>query len=109
MTAHADLVIVANRLPVDRVEADDGTVTWRRSPGGLVAAIEPVMQERDGVWIGWAGGADDHDDLIEVEGLRLVPVSMSADEIEGHYEGFLNSTIWPLYHDVIVKPAIHRE
>ena len=39
----ADLVIVANRLPVDRVVNDDGSVDWRRSPGGLVTAIEPAV------------------------------------------------------------------
>ena len=109
MAMSADLVIVANRLPVDRVEAPDGTVSWRRSPGGLVAAIEPVMQERDGIWLGWAGGHDDSAEVIDVDGLRLAAVPMTAAEVEGHYEGFSNATIWPLYHDVIVKPAIHRE
>ena len=29
-----DFIVVANRLPVDRVVADDGEVSWRRSPGG---------------------------------------------------------------------------
>ena len=55
----ADLVIVANRLPVDRVVESDGSESWRRSPGGLVTAIEPVMRANDGAWIGWSGGADD--------------------------------------------------
>ena len=40
----ADLVIVANRLPVDRVRRSDGSQGWRRSPGGLVSALEPVMR-----------------------------------------------------------------
>ena len=35
-------MIVANRLPVDRVTLPDGTTDWRRSPGGLVSALEPV-------------------------------------------------------------------
>ena len=26
-----------------------------------------------------------------------------------YYEGFSNATLWPLYHDVIVKPIYHRE
>ena len=39
-TAEADLVVVSNRLPVDR--ATEGE-EWRRSPGGLVAALEPVL------------------------------------------------------------------
>ena len=44
----SDLVIVANRLPVDRVVHDDGSVDWRPSPGGLVTAMEPVMRTHDG-------------------------------------------------------------
>ena len=56
----ADLVIVANRLPVDRVVNDDGTRrAGARSPGGLVTALEPVMRANDGAWIGWPGGTDD--------------------------------------------------
>ena len=41
-------MIVANRLPVDRVQQPDGEVAWRRSPGGLVSALEPVMRANDG-------------------------------------------------------------
>ncbi len=55
----ADLVIVANRLPVDRVVEPDGSIGWRRSPGGLVTALEPVMRANDGAWIGWPGGTDE--------------------------------------------------
>src|SRR5690606_23217303 len=31
-----ELVVVANRLPVDITVAADGTQSWQRSPGGLV-------------------------------------------------------------------------
>ena len=34
---------------------------------------------------------------------------LSADDVEEYYEGFSNATLWPLYHDVIVKPIYHRE
>jgi len=105
----ADLVIVANRLPVDRVVNDDGSVDWRTSPGGLVTAIEPVMRANDGAWIGWSGGTDEDLEPFEDDGLFLVPVPLSADEIEDFYEGFSNATLWPLYHDVVAKPEFHRE
>ena len=48
-----DFVVVSNRLPVDREIAQDGTATWKPSPGGLVTALEPVMRSNDGAWIGW--------------------------------------------------------
>ncbi|MET0468186.1 MAG: trehalose-6-phosphate synthase [Aeromicrobium sp.] len=108
--AQADLVIVANRLPVDRVTHPDGSVSWRTSPGGLVTALEPVLRANDGAWIGWPGAADEEDVEPFVEdGLSLVPVSLSAREVEDFYEGFSNGTLWPLYHDVIAKPEFHRE
>jgi trehalose 6-phosphate synthase len=105
----ADLVIVANRLPVDRVTLADGTPGWRRSPGGLVSAIEPVMHANDGTWIGWPGGTESDLEPFEDEGLHLVPMTMSQDEIENFYEGFSNATLWPLYHDLVAKPEFHRE
>jgi trehalose 6-phosphate synthase len=108
-SGQADLVIVANRLPVDRVTLEDGSAGWRRSPGGLVSALEPVMRANDGAWIGWPGAADDDLEPFVVDGLQLVPVHLTADEIEDFYEGFSNGTLWPLYHDVVAKPEFHRE
>jgi trehalose 6-phosphate synthase len=105
----ADLVIVANRLPVDRVVNPDGSSSWRRSPGGLVTALEPVMRANDGAWIGWPGGTDTDLEPFVEDGLSLVPVPLSGAEIEEFYEGFSNATLWPLYHDVVAKPEFHRE
>ena len=107
--ASADLVVVANRLPVDRFVADDGEVTWRRSPGGLVSALEPVMRENSGAWIGWPGDTGEVPEAFEDEGLTLVPVALSDQEVAEFYEGFSNDTLWPLYHDLVAKPSFHRE
>jgi trehalose 6-phosphate synthase len=108
-TGSFDLVVVANRLPVDRVVGDDGEVTWRQSPGGLVTAVEPVMKKHEGAWVGWDGGPDGPGDPFDQDDMRLVPVPLSAEEIEYFYEGFSNGTLWPLYHDVVAKPEFHRE
>src|SRR3954467_9534022 len=108
-TDQADLVIVANRLPVDQVVNPDGSVEWRRSPGGLVTAIEPVMRENDGAWIGWAGGTQNDLDAVVGGGMSLIPIPLDQQEVEDFYEGFSNATLWPLYHDVVAKPEFHRE
>ena len=105
----ASFVVVANRLPVDRVEHADGSVDWRTSPGGLVTAFEPVMRRSDGAWVGWHGAPDEDLPPFENAGLQLVPVPLTAQEIEDYYEGFSNGTLWPLYHDVIATPGFHRE
>ncbi|HET6561793.1 MAG TPA: trehalose-6-phosphate synthase [Marmoricola sp.] len=104
-----ELVVVANRLPVDRVVEDDGSHSWRRSPGGLVTAVEPVMQRKQGAWVGWDGGPDGPEEPFDQDDMRLVPVPLSAQEIEEFYEGFSNATLWPLYHDVVAKPEYNRE
>ncbi|MBI9114528.1 alpha,alpha-trehalose-phosphate synthase (UDP-forming) [Sanguibacter suaedae] len=103
------LVVVANRLPVDMSVGEDGTVEWRRSPGGLVTALEPVMQESDGAWVGWSGAPDLVAEPFDADDIRLVPVTLSETEIARYYEGFSNDTLWPLYHDVIAPPAFHRQ
>ena len=104
----AEFVVVANRLPVDHTTDADGADAWRRSPGGLVTALEPVMQKADGAWVGWAGQPDVELEPFEFEGTLLVPVTLSAEEVELYYEGFSNDTIWPLYHDVIAEPRYSR-
>ncbi len=103
-----DFVVVSNRLPVDRVTEADGSGSWAHSPGGLVTALEPVMREADGVWVGWGGQPDLEFEPFESGGIHIVPVQLSAEEIERYYEGFSNDTLWPLYHDVIAPPSYHR-
>jgi trehalose 6-phosphate synthase len=101
-------VVVANRLPIDAERHPDGTVTWKRSPGGLVTALEPLLRKQRGAWIGWPGVVDSDEEPIQEDDLQLYPVRLSADDVAEYYEGFSNATLWPLYHDVIVKPSYHR-
>jgi len=105
----SDFVVVANRLPVDLERLPDGTTTWKRSPGGLVTALEPLLRRRRGAWVGWPGAVDGDEEPIVQEGLRLQPVRLSAEDVAEYYEGFSNATLWPLYHDVIVKPIYQRD
>jgi trehalose 6-phosphate synthase len=104
----ADFVVVANRLPVDLERGPDGSESWRRSPGGLVTALEPMLRSRRGAWVGWPGVADAEPEPFEEGGIQLHPVALSADEVEKFYEGFSNDTLWPLYHDVVAPPSYHR-
>ncbi|SDY40268.1 alpha,alpha-trehalose-phosphate synthase (UDP-forming) [Tessaracoccus flavus] len=109
MTETASFVVVANRLPVDRVTNEGGQTDWRTSPGGLVTALEPVMRQRGGAWVGWHGAPDEIIDGFEHDGYSIVPVPLSSEEYEEYYEGFSNATLWPLYHDTVAFPEFHRE
>jgi trehalose 6-phosphate synthase len=107
--AQYDFVIVANRLPTDRVVDADGSARWQHSPGGLVTALEPVMLKNSGAWVGWAGQPDLEFAPFDSDGIRVIPVSLSTAEVENYYGGFSNGTLWPLYHDVIAPPRYRRE
>jgi trehalose 6-phosphate synthase len=108
MAADADLVVVANRLPVDLEQLPDGDTRWKRSPGGLVTALEPTLRAREGAWVGWPGVPDADVEPLVDDGLTLYPVRLSAEDVADYYEGFSNATLWPLYHDVVATPAFHR-
>ncbi|YAL82858.1 alpha,alpha-trehalose-phosphate synthase (UDP-forming) [Dermacoccaceae bacterium W4C1] len=104
-----DFVVAANRLPVDRVVDESGQESWRTSPGGLVTAMESVMQDQGGAWIGWAGiPSEETPEPFDSDGVHLVPVPLSEDEVASYYEGFSNDSLWPIYHDVIVPATFKR-
>src|SRR5262245_19657953 len=102
------LLVVANRLPVDETVLPDGSTEWRRSPGGLVAALHPVLRDRRGTWIGWTGSVDSTPYVPDVDGIRMRAVPLSSSDYEEYYEGYSNSTLWPLYHDAVETPEFHR-
>ena len=101
----SDLVVVANRLPVHR---SSPTAPWETSPGGLVSALMPILREHTGIWVGWAGTAEAATEPFLHDGLSAVPVPISPEEVRDYYEGFANSTLWPLYHDACQTPQFHR-
>ncbi len=93
-----DLVIVANRLPVQRADVD---APWETSPGGLVRALMGTLRQGGGAWVGWAGSVEDAPSAFEHDGVDLLPLALTEEEYEGFYEGFANEALWPLYHDGI--------
>ncbi len=106
-------MVVSNRLPFTTEHAG-GRVRFKRSPGGLVAAIDPVLAERGGVWIGW-GGAESEVAASAVEMMaptprsskvRYRPVALSPREVAMYYGGFANRTLWPLFHYFVGRTEI---
>ncbi len=104
MKTRKPVVVLANRLPIHRT-----TEGWEVSPGGLVTALSPVLEENGGTWIGWTGEPDEVIDSLDVEGISCVGVPLSKSEIDEYYLGFCNKSIWPLYHNAIRTPEFHRE
>jgi trehalose 6-phosphate synthase len=97
--------VIANRLPI----AYDGeTGKWSPSPGGLVSALTPILQQTRGSWVGWSGIADQRFDPFIHSDINQVPVPLTRVEYEDFYVGFCNGTLWPLYHDSVRAPQFHR-
>ncbi len=93
------LVVVSNRGPYLH-EATRGQERWVRAAGGLVAALDPVLQQRGGVWVS-AKPAKDFDAItVPAPDLAydLAHISLKRSEQRGFYEGVSNSVLWPLLH-----------
>lgn len=99
-------VIVSNRLPVILKKEKNGVWRVEQGSGGLVTALDPILRERGGVWIGWPGSTDEMsmcnphaiDDVTL--GYGIEPVLLSEEEVDGYYRGFANEIVWPLFHDM---------
>lgn len=101
------LVIVANRLPVVRARSG-GKQQWKRSPGGLVSALTPIVQSHRGGWVGWTGTTGPAPKPFTLDRIRHFPISLSRKQFQTFYNGFCNGTIWPLYHFAVREPEYHR-
>jgi trehalose 6-phosphate synthase len=107
MSTKHELVIVANRLPVRRLQRQ-GRREWKLSPGGLVSALVPILEGRNGVWVGWGGHTGPAGSSFRFGDFAIQPVPLSKRELESFYYGFSNRTLWPLYHDAVRWPEYHR-
>jgi len=96
------IIIIANRLPVKIERSDDG-FNIIRSEGGLATGLGSLETKSDIYWVGWPGIFTENEkekkEITErLHDLNFHPVFLSADQIENYYEGYSNSTIWPLCH-----------
>ena len=104
MTSNQRLILVSNRLPVS-VRQEKFGPKLVPSSGGLVTALRPLLEERDGFWVGWPGteSRPEFNGLLRQypdEHSRLIPVNLSEEERKNFYCGFSNEIVWPLFHDL---------
>ncbi len=101
------LIVVSNRLPVVLETNANGSIGFRRGSGGLVTALEPVLSNRGGMWIGWSGLTEQVLGLDRVleqatgqTGFKLRAITLSEQERDNFYYGYANEIVWPLFHDL---------
>lgn len=115
------LIVVSNRLPFYRAQDKWGATTWHKAAGGLITALEPIVMESQGTWIGWDGYSQPtgHQELELLPAQTLIPeetgkkgnyfigcVPMTDAEVDAYYNRFSNSTLWALFHYFFEKCAL---
>jgi len=96
------LIIISNRLPVSITEKE-GEFILNPSAGGLATGLNSLKTKHEVHWIGWPGiitSKKEKQKLIteKLKELNMTPVFIPKDKFDGYYNGFSNSTLWPLFH-----------
>jgi trehalose 6-phosphate synthase len=112
------IVVVANREPIRHDRGPAGDIVTRRSAGGLVTALEPLIEACAGVWVAHGAGTADRAGVDGRDGLEVPPATplyrlrrvwLDAGEVRGYYYGFANEGLWPLCHRAHVQPVFRSE
>ncbi|WP_400209129.1 trehalose-6-phosphate synthase [Candidatus Methanomassiliicoccus intestinalis] len=100
------LIVISNREPYVH-EYNGEHIDCSVPTGGVVAAIDPVMQAAKGTWIAWGSGDADQD-CSDAKGCVRVPptapqytlrrIWLTQKEVNDYYLGFSNRVIWPVCH-----------
>jgi trehalose 6-phosphate synthase/phosphatase len=99
------LTLVSNRLPIS-VKKVDGKLEFSPSVGGLATGLSSYTTNKHSKWIGWPGIPNE--DLTAKDKQRIArelkkhhcyPVFLTKKQIDGFYNGYSNSILWPLFHD----------
>ena len=101
----ARLVVVSNRVSAPKHPG-------AAASGGLAMAISTDLHANGGLWFGWSG--DTVEKFTGAVALRkfgeatIGTVDLDAQDVEEYYNGFANSTLWPLCHYRIDLAAYDR-
>ncbi len=109
-------IVVSNRQPYEHV-FKKGKIECQRPSGGVITALDPVMQACHGMWIASSSGdadrvATDSTNKIQVPeknpAYTLKRVWLTKEEEEGYYFGYSNDALWPLCHMAFQRPVFRK-
>ena len=111
------IIIASNREPYIHTKTN-GKISYYFPSGGVVTAIDPIMQACGGTWV--AHGSGDADRMVVDKNDRIaVPpgeskytlrrVWLSKEEEDRYYNGFSNEGLWPLCHMAHTRPIFRKD
>ncbi|MBX7540225.1 alpha,alpha-trehalose-phosphate synthase (UDP-forming) [Qipengyuania sphaerica] len=108
MSADARLVVISNRVAVPKARGAAG------AQGGLAGALHSALKSRKGLWFGWSGeesgsGRTGNINTQTADGVTTATIDLSERDIEEYYNGYANSTLWPLFHYRLDLAKYERE
>jgi Trehalose-6-phosphate synthase len=97
------LFIISNRLPLKASRTDSNDFEFTRSEGGLATGLGSLTMDVEKHWIGWPGLHTESEEekkkiISYLKPYNYHPVFLSPEQIQNYYEGYSNSTLWPLCH-----------
>src|SRR5215213_167402 len=102
-------IIISNRLPFS-VENQGNKINVRQSSGGLVSALKSYFEREnyndqytERIWVGSMDASEEDWQLAKQsapipDGFQIEPLFPESNSYNNFYNGFSNSTLWPLFH-----------
>ncbi|MBI4477382.1 MAG: trehalose-6-phosphate synthase [Acidobacteria bacterium] len=112
------LIVVSNREPYLHRRDQQGRLMFSSATGGVAIALDALMRERGGVWIAHGAGPADREVVDESDKVPVPPDApayqlrrlwLEDREFSGYYGGFANEGLWPLCHQVDVRPTFRAD
>ena len=88
------LIVVSNRVADPKRD---------RKAGGLAVAVGETLEATGGGWFGWSGEITPNARRVKptiklIDGIYIVTIDLTSEELEGFYFGFSNQCLWPILH-----------
>ena len=98
------LVVVSNRV---------ASIKDASRAGGLAVALLEALRRSGGLWLGWSGEVTHAEStkprVAEHKKLSIATLDLTEEDYEEYYNGFANSTLWPLFHYRIDLASFDRD
>jgi trehalose 6-phosphate synthase len=87
------LICVSNRISLPRRGS---------TSGGLAVGLLSALRYTGGTWFGWSGETSEEPssepEVLWRDNIRFATIDLRPGEFDAYYNGYCNSTLWPLFH-----------